>query len=186
MISWSRQRLTSLACAAVAFVSPGRAAERLWLRQLEVGAGDSSIVHADVAEQPGPELVFTTTSGDVAVWDAAGREIYLVHLGGVFSIPPTAADLFPGGPLEVLVVDQAGRVSCLARDQVLWQYALGAAMEWNSTTLVAEDLDGDGTVEIVGGPPAGPLVCLGPEASRSGGAPCRPACARRSRRRPAR
>jgi len=138
-------------------------AETLWLNELDVGDCDSSIAYADVDPRPGRELVMTTTSGAVVVWDTDGKQVYAVQLGGVFSMSPTVADLFPGPPLEVLAVNQAGRLTCLSGRKILWQYALPGQMDWNCTTIVAEDLDGDGNMDILVGNQSGCLVCLSPE-----------------------
>jgi len=138
-------------------------AETLWLNELDAGDCDSSIAYADVDPRPGRELVMTTTSGAVAVWDTDGKQVYVVQLGGVFSMSPTVADVFPGPPLEVLAVNQAGRLTCLSGRKILWQYSLPGQMDWNCTTIVAEDLDGDRGMDILVGNHAGHLVCLSPE-----------------------
>jgi len=167
-----------------AFLSSNAGAvETVWVRQLDAGACDSSVIWADADPEPGQELVMTTTSGLVVVWDTAGRPVHRAHLGGVFSTPPTAAELFSDGPAELLVVDQAGVVRCLGGRKNLWEYRLGSSMPWNSTTIVAEDLDGDGSREVLVGDAAGHLVCLSREGVErwtwavAGGFHCPPAVA---------
>ncbi|MBN1346016.1 MAG: PQQ-binding-like beta-propeller repeat protein [Phycisphaerae bacterium] len=157
--SWLR--IVFLAAMAAAAGSAS-AAETLWSFDLDSGMCDASIAYADVASPPGPELVLTTTSGAVVVLDADGKRLYKLQLGGVYSVSPTAADLFPGPPLEVLVVNQAGRLLCLSEQKTLWEYKLPAQMTWNQTTIVAEDLDADGSVDVIVGDSSGHLVCLTP------------------------
>src|SRR5690606_30729899 len=66
---------------------------------------------------------------------------------------------------EVLVVNQSGRVYCLAgrTGDPIWQYDLPGKIEWGSTAIAVSDLDKDGQSEVILGDNAGHVVCLSHE-----------------------
>ncbi len=137
------------------------AAEVLWERKYGIGIADSSILVGEIIEGGEEELVFATTTGRVIVCDFAGEIHWSVPTHEVFANPPTLADLFPGDGLEVLTQSKEGTLRAFSsKGEEMWVYSLPSGLEWNRTTLVASDLDGDGQVEVLGGDREGNFVCL--------------------------
>jgi len=138
------------------------AVEILWEKNFNVGMPDTSVLYTDILPNPGKELVFATTRGKIAVASATGEMLWVTDGSyGVICNPPTVADLVPGNGPEVVVVNRNGVVMCLTSSGgELWRYDFPAGFEWNQTTLLPADVDGDGQFEILAGDKSGHFVCL--------------------------
>jgi len=163
-MSWRSVLLTVFLAAAWRI----EAAEVLWRFETPLGNVDSSPALADVNGDGRQDIIITTASGSVVVVDSAGREIWGRSLQIPISIPPTVVNLVEDEQPEILVLNQAGTVFCLAgpNGDTIWKYDLPSEIEWGTTAIVACDLDGDGTNEVVTGDSAGHVVCLSPKGER--------------------
>mgnify|MGYP002682600478 FL=1 len=163
-MSWRSVLLTVFLAAAWRI----EAAEVLWRFETPLGNVDSSPALADMNGDGRQDIIITTASGSVVVVDSAGREIWGRSLQIPISIPPTVVNLVEDEQPQILVLNQAGTVFCLAgqNGDTIWKYDLPSEIEWGTTAIVACDLDGDGTNEVVTGDSAGHVVCLSPKGER--------------------
>lgn len=158
-MSWRSVLLITLLAAAAWCAD---AAEALWRFETPLGNFDSSPALADMNGDGRQDVIATTVSGSVVVMDSAGREIWSRSLQTPISLPPTVVNLVEDELPEILVLNQAGTVFCLAgqNGDTIWTYGLPSAIEWGTTAIAACDLDGDGRREVVTGDSAGHVVCL--------------------------
>ena len=133
-----------------------------WEYRAPLGEVDSSPAVVDLDSDGRDDLVVTTTAGSTLAIDAEGHRMWMHGVQIPISISPTVADITGDTAPEVLVVNQSGRIFCLAgrTGLPLWHHDLPGGIEWGTATLVVADLDGDGTREIVTGDEAGHVVCL--------------------------
>ena len=137
------------------------AAEMLWQKNLKMGLPDTPFISADITPDPGRELAFATTTGNLVVCNIEGEILWTAGGYSVFCVPPTAGDLFPGGGMELLAVNRGGRLTCLSsKGEELWQYQFPSGMDWCLTTIVSADLNRDGQTEILCGDMNGHFACL--------------------------
>ncbi|MBI2423018.1 MAG: PQQ-binding-like beta-propeller repeat protein [Candidatus Hydrogenedentes bacterium] len=147
------------------------AVESVWSYRTAAGQMAGSPAVGDVDGDGTEDLATADTAGMVAVFRGNGELFWQRKLTAPFTIAPTLADVCPsesdagGGVLELLVVNGAGRVFCLDANNgaLIWDYALPDSVDWGNTSLSVNDLDLDGSVEIVTGDISGSVVCLSGE-----------------------
>ncbi len=108
------------------------------------------------------EILFGTRRTGLWCLDSAGQPRWSSDRHGELWTTPRVVELLPSSPgLEVLVAGDDGALSCLSAEGAeLWRRHLGGEA-LRSTPTVA-DLDGDGTLEVLGCTSRrGLLVCLG-------------------------
>ncbi|HUW61895.1 MAG TPA: PQQ-binding-like beta-propeller repeat protein, partial [Candidatus Bathyarchaeia archaeon] len=103
-----------------------------------------------------------TTVGSILALNGEGLEIWRYDTQEQLSIPPTLADVTGGTGLEVVVLANSGRIYCLegGNGAVLWQTNLLGPVEWGRTAVVAADLDGNHSLELLATDSRETLSCL--------------------------
>lgn len=144
------------------------AAEEIWRFETPLGNVDSSPALVDMNGDGRQDILLTTVSGSVVLVDSAGREVWGRSLRIPISISPTVVDLVEDETPEILVLNQAGTMFCLAgqNGDTIWKYDLPSEIEWGTTAIAAYDLDGDGKHEVITGDAAGHVVCLSAKGER--------------------
>ncbi len=141
--------------------SVGFCAEVLWEKDWGLGLPDTPAVIADITADPGFEIAFATTNGKLVVCSVQGELLWVAKGYSTFCNPPTPANLFAGAGHEILAINMHGNLICFSsKGEELWNYPFPSAVDWCQTTIVAADLDGDSTVEILCGDSKGQFVCL--------------------------
>ena len=146
-------------------VSSAHAREVQWTFNPPLGKADSSPAIVDMNADGKDDVVITTTAGMIHLIDHQGQQIWMSGIQIPISIPPTIADLVEDSTPEILVVNQSGRIFCLAgkTGDPVWQYDLPGKIVWGSTAISVYDLDDDGVTEVIVGDDSGNIVCLSNE-----------------------
>ncbi|NJL44397.1 MAG: hypothetical protein HC945_03745 [Nitrosarchaeum sp.] len=122
----------------------GSARELAWVFEHDAGAGFEVIAADLVAQSPGDELVFTTTSGALFVLDARGKLVERFTSG---SVGVAVGDFDGDGLLQVAYDAPPGRTVVLEEDFTeFWSVSRGGVAQ---NELLAWDADGDGRDELV-------------------------------------
>ena len=179
----TRQVVCALfALATIAAFAPAHAgaAESFWVYETTGGYLDSSPAIADLDGDGSPDICMTSLAGPVFALDAFGREMWKIDLMERISIAPTAADVAGDSGPELFVLTQAGKLYCLEgrTGDVWWVYDIPSRTRLDSvtsyvteydgsepikhggTTIVAADIDADGSVEIITNTVTGTVFCL--------------------------
>lgn len=151
--------LTGLFCL---LVSTASAQEVLWHYQPPVGSIDASPAAADINGDGVMEIVAGSAAGVIVAIDANGKELWQHEIHGHACFPITVADVTGDAGLEVLTMNDLGRVYCLRAESgaALWEVQLPGTAKWGKTALAVADVNGDGAPEIVTGLQDGTVVCL--------------------------
>ena len=172
--------LIALAAIAVSAPAHAGAAESFWVYGTTGGYLDSSPAIADLDGDGSPDICMTSLAGPVFALDAFGREMWKNDLRERISIAPTAADIAGDSGPELLVLTQAGKLYCLEgrSGDVWWVYDIPSRtrldtvanyvteydgtepIKHGGTTVVAVDMDSNGSVEIVTNTVTGTVFCL--------------------------
>ncbi len=136
-----------------------------WIFKAPLGSVDSTPLIADLDHNGQKEMILTTTGGSVIVLDAKGQQIWMRGVQIPITISATAVDLVEDSNLEILVLNQAGTLYCLSSHSgdVIWKVNLPGKIEWGTTSIVATDLDQDGSTEIIAGDMDGHIICVSQE-----------------------
>ena len=136
-------------------------AEEIWKKSVRGGNVDSSPICTDLDGDGVKELVMTTTGGEVLVWTLDGEPRIQTGIGEAITISPAAGDLVEGAGKEICAITQNGLLVCLdANGRRLWEYRFPGNIEWGKTAIVLDDVDLDGSMEVLTGDSTGRFVCL--------------------------
>jgi len=103
---------------------------------------------ADLDRDGAKEIVFGIQNGWVQAVTPAGRTLWQFQRRGHISGSVLVGDLDRDGQLEVLAASHNGSLYLLgARGQLKWEHQLGGRLAYMGMT--ADDLDGDGLVEVM-------------------------------------
>lgn len=141
------------------FASKG---EKLWSLKMAGRNIDASAAIGDVDRDGYPDIVVGSTMGEVVALDGYGRIIWETDLKDKISIAPTLIDVTGDYGLEALVLTLSGKIFCLdgLTGTTLWEDSTLGKIKWASMTIIAEDINSDGSNEIIAGDEDGTLVCL--------------------------
>lgn len=157
--------------AAVLAAAEATTANTVWSYRTTSGHIASSPAVGDVDGDGIDELAVTDTGGNITVLSGNGQPLWTRHVPGPITISPTLADVCPGGTdtgdsrLELLAVNADGSVYCLDANsgRRIWVYTLPHTVDWGRTSISVNDLDHDGSPEIITGASSGSVVCLSGE-----------------------
>ncbi|MCC6694378.1 MAG: PQQ-binding-like beta-propeller repeat protein [Candidatus Hydrogenedentes bacterium] len=157
--------------AAVLAVAEATTASTVWTYRTDSGHIAGSPAAGDVNGDGIDELAVTDTGGNITVLSGNGQPLWTRHVPGPITIAPTLADVCPGGTdtgdsrLELLAVNGDGRIYCLDANsgRRIWVYTLPHTVDWGRTSISVNDLDHDGSPEIITGASSGSVVCLSGE-----------------------
>jgi len=136
--------------------------ELLWSYKIPGSNIDASVGIGDVDRDGYLDIVVGGSNGEVVALDGYGREIWKTLLKERITIAPTLMNVTGDAGLEVLVITQSGKISCLdgLTGSLIWDNTELGEIKWGSMNIVATDINNNGKNEIIVGDLSGKLVCL--------------------------